>query len=48
MLFILVLYSHINIRHASYQTVYFEGNSMDVFIVGLPPTANQSRVGVNY
>lgn len=25
---------------------YFECNSMDVFIVGLPPTANGSIVGV--
>lgn len=29
-------------KHIFLQTVYVEENGMDVFTVGLPPTANQS------
>lgn len=37
LLFTPFMYSHIYIRYLHRQTVYSEGNSVDVFIVGLPP-----------
>lgn len=40
MLFISLLYIHIIVKHTLNKTVYYEENSVDLFIVGLPPAAN--------
>lgn len=47
-LLILVINVNINSRPVVPLTVYLGGNSVDVFIVGLPSTANKSRGGVRY
>lgn len=49
-LFLLIPVTNINIntRPVVPLTVYLGGNSVDVFIVGLPSAANKSRAGGRY